>query len=129
MQSFLLVGLAGAAGAVSRYAVGILAQRSLGTNFAYGTLLVNVLGCLLLGFLLEIERNSNLVPNPMRLILAVGFLGAFTTFSTFGYETMRYLQDGAGNLALLNVTANLVLGCGGIWVGWLAARAFFPVAG
>lgn len=128
MQSFFLIGVAGAAGAVSRYGVSILAQRSLGSHFAFGTLLVNVLGCLLLGFLLEIERNTNLVPHPMRLLFAVGFLGAFTTFSTFGYETMRYLQDGAGNLALLNISANLILGCGAIWVGWVVARGFFPAA-
>jgi CrcB protein len=126
LQSIILVGVAGAAGAVSRYAVGILAQRSLGSHFAFGTLLVNVLGCLLLGFLLEVERNTTLVPNPMRLLFAVGFLGAFTTFSTFGYETMRYLQEGSGNLALLNVAANLLLGCGAIWLGWVGARAIFP---
>lgn len=126
MQSILLVGIAGAAGAVSRYAVGILAQRSLGNQFAFGTLLVNVVGCLLLGFLLEVERNTTLVPHPLRLLFAVGFLGAFTTFSTFGYETMRYLQEGSGNLALLNVAANLVLGCGAIWLGWMGARVVFP---
>jgi CrcB protein len=126
LQAVLLVGLAGAAGAVSRYGVGVLAQRSLGTHFAYGTLLVNVLGCLLLGFLLETERNTDLVAPSLRLLFAVGFLGAFTTFSAFGYETVRYLQEGAGNLALLNVTANLLLGCGAVWVGWAAARALFP---
>ena len=126
MQSFFLVGVAGAAGAISRYGVGILAQRSLGSHFAFGTLLVNVLGCLLLGFLLEIERNTDLVPHPMSLLFAVGFLGAFTTFSTFGYETMRYLQEGSSNLALINISANLILGCGAIWVGWMVARGFFP---
>lgn len=128
MQSVLLVAVAGAAGAVSRYGVGILAHRLLGSNFAYGTLLVNVLGCLALGFLLEIERNTAMVPATVRLLFSVGFLGAFTTFSTFGYETVRYLQDGAGNLAMLNISANLLLGCGGIWLGWWAARAFYPIS-
>lgn len=127
MQSVLLVGLAGALGAVSRYGVGLLAQRSLGTHFAFGTLLVNVLGCLLLGLLLEVERNTTLVSNPIRLLLAVGFLGAFTTFSTFGYETMRYLEEGAHHLALLNVAGNLILGMVAVWLGWVAARAWFPV--
>jgi CrcB protein len=126
LTSYFLVGLAGAAGAMSRYGVALWAQRTLGSHFAFGTLLVNVLGCLLLGFLLEIERQTTLVTHPLRMLLAVGFLGAFTTFSTFGYETMRYLQDGAGNLALLNVAANLLLGCGAVWVGWVVARTAFP---
>lgn len=128
MQGTLLVGLAGAFGAMSRYGVGLLAQRTLGTHFAYGTLLVNVVGCLLLGLLLEIERSTQLVAPSLRLLFAVGFLGAFTTFSAFGYETVRYLQTGETALAVLNVTANLVLGCGAVWLGWVVARALFPGA-
>lgn len=122
MQSFLLVGIAGAAGAVSRYGIGIWAERFLGGHFAFGTLVVNVLGCLALGFLLELDRGTTLVTHPMRMLVAVGFLGAFTTFSTFGYETLRYLQDGASHLALLNVSANLILGLGAVWLGFLGAR-------
>ena len=128
MQAFFLVGIAGAVGAVSRYGVGLLAERSLGSHFAFGTLLVNVLGCLALGFLLEMDRGTAVVTHPVRLLLAVGFLGAFTTFSTFGYETLRYVQDGASHLALLNVSANLVLGLGAIWVGFSAARLIWPAA-
>lgn len=126
MQTVLLVGAAGAVGAVSRYGVGILAERNLGSHFAFGTLLVNVIGCLLLGFLLEVERNTTLITHPLRLVFAVGFLGAFTTFSAFGYETVRYLQAGSGLLAVANVAANLLLGFGGVWVGWLVARVLFP---
>jgi CrcB protein len=126
LQSFFLIGIAGATGAVSRYGVGLLAERSLGSHFAYGTLLVNVLGCLALGFLLELDRGSTLVTHPMRLLLAVGFLGAFTTFSTFGYETLRYLQVGASHLALINVSANLLLGLGAVWLGYMSARLVLP---
>ncbi len=128
MQAFFLVGIAGAAGAVSRYGVGLLAERNLGGHFAFGTLLVNVLGCLALGFLLELDRGSTLVTHPVRMLLAVGFLGAFTTFSTFGYETLRYLQEGASNLALLNVSANLILGLGAVWLGFMSARLVLPTA-
>ncbi len=127
MQAILLIGLAGAAGAMSRYGVGVLAERALGTHFAYGTLMVNVLGCLALGFLVELERGTDLVSHPMRLLVAVGFLGAFTTFSAFGYETLRYFQSGASHLAVLNVSANLVLGLGAVWLGFLGARSVYPV--
>ncbi len=125
MQVVLLVGFAGAVGAISRYGVGLLAERTLGSHFAFGTLLVNVLGCLALGFLLELERSTTLVSHPIRLLLAVGFLGAFTTFSTFGYETLRFWQNGAGHLALLNIAANLGLGLGAVWCGFLGARCTF----
>ena len=125
MQAVLLVGLAGAAGAVSRYGVGIVAERILGTYFAFGTLLVNVVGCLALGFLLELERGTDLVSHPVRLLFAVGFLGAFTTFSTFGYETLRYFQNEASHLAFLNISANLVLGLGAVWVGFQGARSVY----
>ena len=127
MRGLLLIAVAGAAGAVSRYGVGVVAVRLLGERFAFGTLAVNVLGCLALGFLLELERGTNLVSHPLRLVAAVGFLGAFTTFSTFGYETLRYLESGAGHLALANVLANLVLGIGAVWIGFLAARSVFPL--
>ena len=102
--------------------MGIWAVRSLGNHFAFGTLAVNVLGCLLLGFLFEAERTTSLVSPSLRLLGAVGFLGAFTTFSTFGYETFRYWQSGASYLALLNISANLILGLGAVWLGWATSR-------
>lgn len=117
-----MIGLAGAAGAVSRYGVGILADRALGQHFAFGTLTVNVLGCLALGFLVELERSTDLVTHPFRLLMVVGFLGAFTTFSAFGYETLRYLQGGAAHLAMLNVSANVVLGLSAVWGGYVLGR-------
>jgi CrcB protein len=122
MRTIILVGVAGAAGAVGRYAVGVAASRWLGSGFAFGTLAVNVLGCLLLGALLEAERQTGLVTHPVRMLVAVGFLGAFTTFSAFGYETFRYLEQGTHELALLNISANLVLGLGAVWLGWWLTR-------
>ncbi len=122
MRTLLLIGSAGALGAVARYSVALWAERSLGTHFAFGTLTVNVLGCLLLGTVLSLEQSTGWISPPMRLLFAVGFLGAFTTFSTFGFETFRYLQSGAHHLALMNVVANLVLGLGAVWLGWFVSR-------
>lgn len=122
MRAMLLIGIAGAAGAVSRYGVGLWAHRQWGDHFAFGTLLVNILGCLLLGLVLELESQTELVTQPARLFLAVGFLGAFTTFSTFGFETLKFLQNGTPHLAALNVGANLVLGMVAVWLGWGLAR-------
>jgi CrcB protein len=122
VKAILLIGVAGAAGAVSRYGVGVLAGRTLGENFAYGTLAVNVLGCLVLGVLVQFERSTDLVTHPLRLLAMVGFLGAFTTFSAFGFETLRYLEQGAAHLAMLNVSANVVLGLAAVWGGYVIGR-------
>jgi len=127
MQSLWLVGVAGGLGAMARFGVAMWAERHWGAEFAFGTLIVNVTGCLALGFLLELERGTSVVTHPMRLLLAVGFLGAFTTFSTFGYETMRFLQNGATQTAIINVVANIVLGMTAIWLGFLFARNFHSV--
>ena len=127
MRSLLLVGMAGGLGAMARFGVAIWAERNWGAEFAFGTLLVNVTGCLALGFLLELERGTEFVTHPMRLLVAVGFLGAFTTFSTFGYETLRFLQNGATQTAVLNVAANLVLGLAAVWLGFVMARFCYPV--
>ena len=117
-----LIGLFGACGAVSRYAVGVTVFRWLGEGFAYGTLAVNVLGCFLLAVLAHLGTTTDLLEPDLRLALGVGFLGAFTTFSTFGYETMTYLEDGDWLLAAANVSANLVLGLVAVWAGLTLAR-------
>lgn len=122
MRGMLLIGAAGAFGAMARYGVGLVVHRLLGHHFAFGTLAVNVLGCLLLGALIAFEAATNWITPPLRLLGAVGFLGAFTTFSAFGFETFRYLQSGATHLAALNVAANLVLGLGAVWLGWTGSR-------
>jgi CrcB protein len=122
MREVVALALAGAAGTLGRWAMNGWAQRALGDGFAYGTLMVNVLGCLLVGVVLEVGASNDLVPESIRLALTVGFLGAFTTFSTFGYETFRYLERGAWTLAALNLMANLCLGLAATWLGFAAAR-------
>jgi len=98
--------------------------RLLGEGFPYGTLVVNVIGCLLLGLVMQLTLRSGAISAEWRIPLTVGFLGAFTTFSTFGYETVRLLADGAWGLAFANVGANLLVGFVAVWVGLMLARLF-----
>ena len=91
--TLLQVALGGALGAVARHLTGLGAVRIMGAAFPYGTLVVNVAGCFLIGFLLMLSEQRQLFSPTTRLFLTVGILGAFTTFSTFGYETLELLRD------------------------------------
>ncbi|RME28825.1 MAG: fluoride efflux transporter CrcB [Deltaproteobacteria bacterium] len=123
MRNLLFISLAGAFGAGSRYLVSGWAYRVLGDRLPFGTMTVNLLGCLAAGALLEVGLNSDAIPPSLRNALAIGFLGAFTTFSTFEYETFRMLEDGRVLAALSNVGIQLVAGLaavgGGIALGRL----------
>jgi len=122
MKELAAIALAGALGSISRYSVSRWAYETLGPSFVYGTLAVNVVGCFALGFLMQVGASSDGVPGPLRLALTTGFLGAFTTFSTFGYETVRYVEDGALALAAINVGANVGVGLAAAWAGMASAR-------
>ena len=117
-----LLAVFGALGALSRYGVGSLASRMLGAGFPYGTLIVNVVGCLLLGFIMELSLSAEGLSKGVRTAMTVGFLGAFTTFSTFGYETVQFLRQGAWLPALGNVAANVLVGLLAVGLGLMAAR-------
>jgi len=121
----LVLAIAGAAGTVGRWALSGWMYRLLGERFPYGTLVVNVLGCLLAGALMEAALLTDLVPPSWRTPLTVGLLGAFTTFATFGYETMRYVEQGAWFSALTNIGANVLLGLGAVWLGFVSMRALY----
>ena len=122
MRTLLWVTAAGAAGTAARYGVGGLAYRLVGTRFPWGTLAVNVLGSLLVGLVMYVGLHSDLLTPTVRTAVAVGFLGAFTTFATFSYETMRLVEDGALSPALWNIAANLFLGLAAVWVGLVLGR-------
>jgi len=117
------IAVAGALGTLARWGLSGLSHRLLGDRFAWGTLAVNLIGCLVLGFLMEAVLSGTLIPRALRLPLAVGFCGAFTTFSTFGYETLRYIQAGNWLYAAGNTALNVILGLGMVWLGFILARA------
>jgi CrcB protein len=125
MRELLLIALAGALGSIARYGTSGWAYEVLGERFPYGTLVVNVIGSLLVGAVMQVGLSTELISRSARLAMAVGFLGAFTTFSTFSYETVRYLEDGAWWLASTNAAANLVLSLFGVWIGLRSAQIVF----
>lgn len=104
---FLLIG--GATGALVRYWVSILAAKFLGTSFPVGTLIVNLVGCLLIGLVFGMGEQKGISP-AFRLFFITGFLGALTTFSTFGLETVKNADSGMMNVALLNIAVNNIGG-------------------
>jgi CrcB protein len=108
MARFLWICLGGALGTGARYALSGWALKRLGTSFPYGTLGVNVLGSFLIAAVMHIGLATEILTPTMRLILTVGVLGGFTTYSSFNYEALRYLQDGAWLLGLLNLLVMLV---------------------
>jgi CrcB protein len=121
MQRVFWICAAGAAGTAARYLIGLWAGHRFGTMFPYGTLIVNVTGCFLIAVLMHVAM-VNAWPVNTRVALTVGFLGGFTTYSSFNYETMRLMEEGAVATALLNVLLTLLGGVAAGWLGLLLAR-------
>lgn len=94
MENLISIGLGGAIGAVLRYCTGNMITKLWGSSFPYGTFCINLCGCLLMGFLMTLIVDKGLLPPIWRLFLCVGVLGGFTTFSSFGYESLTLLQEG-----------------------------------
>lgn len=118
MHKVLFVGLGGFVGAVLRYlvtwGVQVLTQS---ISFPYGTLTVNVLGCLLIGILSHLIEYQSVLTAEIRLLLIVGILGSFTTYSTFSHETVNLLHDQRLFLAFLNLAAHIILGLSAVILG------------
>lgn len=123
MTLYVLTALGGAIGATLRYGLGRWAQDFLGQpGFPYGTLLINVSGCMVFGFIMGLLDKGYAITPEQRTFMLVGILGGYTTFSTFGFETYAFLRDGQLAAALLNVGLQVVLGVLGVWLGALVAR-------
>jgi len=122
MTKILYVALGGSLGAISRYGIGLLAVRLFGSRFPWGTLIVNLAGCFLVGLAFALaERGSNIMHPSARLFFVTGYLGALTTFSAYTLETVNALSAETHMVALANVLLNNVLGAAlvflGMWVG------------
>lgn len=118
----LLVAVGGLIGSVGRYWLAGIVQRLNGTEFPIGTLAVNVLGSFIVGLVLALSLDRGLLNADLRIFLAVGFCGGFTTMSTFSYETVSLLRDGSTVLALANMGGTVVVCLAAVWLGDLVAR-------
>ena len=119
----LLVGTGGFLGAIARYGLGGLIHRWTDTLFPAGTLAVNTVGCLVIGVLMSLVEDRQLLTPNVRVFLMIGVLGGFTTFSSFGYETVELMRHGALRLVFWNVAGNVLLGLAAVLLGWGATRA------
>jgi CrcB protein len=112
-----LAGCGGFLGSVLRYSVsGFVQDVSRSIHFPYGTLAVNLIGCLAIGFLSQLAETRGVFTAETRTLVFVGVLGGFTTFSAFGNETTNLWREGQSGLALLNIGAHLVLCLGAVWL-------------
>ncbi len=118
MTKFLLIGLGGFVGAILRYAVGGGVQNlTRSISFPHGTMAVNIIGCFLIGALAYLAETRSLFSANTRMFLFIGVLGAFTTFSTFAYETLELIRDNNHGYAMLNVVLHFLLCIGAVIVG------------
>jgi CrcB protein len=117
LQKIIYLALAGAAGTLARYWLGGLVQRSIAADFPFGTAAVNIIGCLLFGLIWAIVESRLSVSGQMRTIIFIGFFGAFTTFSSFAFETAQMLDESQWLWASANIVGQNVLGLIGMIAG------------
>ncbi len=122
LRTLVLIGTGGFIGSILRYLLsGYVQQLSKGSQFPFGTLAVNVVGCVLVGFFAELADQRTLISDETRGFLIVGILGGFTTFSAFGNETMNLLRSGELWLAGANIIGHMLLSLIAVWIGYSTA--------
>jgi CrcB protein len=123
LKNFLAISVAAIVGANLRYLLSRVAARELGPVFPYGTLFINVIGSLIVGFFLIWTTERVLIDPRWRLLIVIGFCGSFTTFSSYAFETMAYFDHGQWGLMAINILSNNILCLGGALAGMALARA------
>ena len=122
-RTLILVGIGGLFGSILRYLVAVFFARQAASAFPYGTLVVNLAGCFLIGILFALSEKGNVLSPEWRILLTTGFCGGFTTFSTFSYESIRLIQDGEILLVSVYVAGSVVVGLVSTWLGMLLVRS------
>jgi CrcB protein len=122
MTKYLMVGIGGALGSILRFSVGGYVSNRLGVRFPYGTFFINCTGSFLIGLVVTLlAERTHWSPN-WRYLIPIGFIGGYTTFSTFELETFRNFQDGEVLIAGLNVALSVVIGFVSVWLGVITGR-------
>jgi len=123
LLKYLMVGIGGCLGSILRFWLGSYIGSKMGTRFPYGTLVVNITGSFLIGLVLALLTVRTQWSPTWRYLIPIGFIGGYTTFSSFEYETLRAIQEGQIGLGLLYVSTSLVFGFVAVWGGMIAGRA------
>jgi CrcB protein len=122
LQKYFLVAVGGALGSMTRYWVGSAIANRVGTKFPFGTLIINYTACMIIGFSLTVfAKRADLNP-AWRFLVPVGFIGAYSTFSTYEWETLSTIRNGAFLLAALYAVSSFLLGLAAVWAGSLIAE-------
>jgi fluoride exporter len=116
LLKYVAIGMGGFLGAIARYLIGVYIGGRFGLRFPLGTFIINVSGSFLIGFIITLLARTT-ASAYWRYLIPIGFIGAYTTFSTFEYETLRAMQDGQITTGLLNVGLSVVLGFIAVWAG------------
>lgn len=122
MQKYFLIAFGGALGSIARYWVGSTIANRMGTKFPYGTFVINITACVILGFSLTLFAKRADLGLAWRFLVPVGFVGAYSTFSTYEWETFSTLRSGAFFLAALYAVSSLILGLAAVWGGSVIAE-------
>jgi CrcB protein len=123
LLKYLMVGIGGCLGSILRFWLGSYIGNKMGTRFPYGTFVINITGSFLIGLVFALLTvKTEWSPN-WRYLIPIGFIGGYTTFSSFEFETLRSMQDGQIGLGLLYVAASVVVGFVAVWGGMIAGRA------
>ncbi|HKA55709.1 MAG TPA: fluoride efflux transporter CrcB [Candidatus Binatia bacterium] len=123
-MEYLVIGLGGFLGANARYLVAGWAAQRFGAIFPYGTFIINISGSFILGFFMAFLSDRAFIHPNYRLFFATGFLGAYTTFSTFTYESLQLLQDGSTLLGFTNILGSVIAGLVGVFLGFVLGGLF-----
>jgi len=124
MSKTISIGIAGLIGTLLRYWLSTFVARQSGETFPWGTLVVNIIGCLIAGGVFHLTEERALFSPAVRTVILIGLLGGFTTFSSYGLQTFALLKDSAFGLAILNLVLSNVLGVLMVWAGYCLAKCF-----
>jgi CrcB protein len=124
LLKLLVVAVGGSIGATARYVVSTWAAERFGAGFPYGTLIVNVVGCFIIGAFMVATTEKFIINPYWRLLVTVGFVGGLTTFSSFSYETFQLMEGSGLTLVMYNIVSNIIFGFLATWLGMVTVRLF-----